>query len=244
MTNNLRLIPSLFTLLNFFWGIFAIIKVLEGNLDTAAWFIILAILCDGMDGKLARWTSSETPFGVELDSLADLISSGLAPAILAYEGGLNRIGIAGFILCFTYVFAGGYRLARFNVVQAGDRSQGYTGLPIPIAGLTVSALWLFETPWSDGIKESVLGPLMLLLPLLMMSTIHFDWPRISFKESWKRSALSSGILLGVLMMAIIPKWSLFPLFMLFILIAVWNWTCALIRGEVRFADFFLVTTRH
>ncbi|MFH1941319.1 MAG: CDP-diacylglycerol--serine O-phosphatidyltransferase [bacterium] len=234
-----RLVPSFFTFLNFFWGFFSIVKTLEGNLHAAAWFIILAILCDGMDGKLARWTSSETSFGFELDSLADLISAGLAPAMLAYRGGFDGHGFMGMVLCFLYAFAGGYRLARFNVVQAGDRSRGYIGLPIPIAGLTVASLWLFEPPF--GFKTSVIAWIILLVALevLMISSVRYDWPRISFKDNWRNTLQSVGILCAVGLMAFFPQWSLFPLFVLYVVLGVRVWAVALARGEASLTDFFL-----
>ena len=237
-------IPSFFTFLNFFWGFFSIVKALEGNLQAAAWFIILAIICDGMDGKLARWTCSETPFGFELDSLADLISAGIAPAILAYRGGMSQVGFLGMILCFLYLFAGGYRLARFNVVQAGDRSKGYTGLPIPIAGLSVASFWLFESPF--GNVASVAGWIILLifLTVLMVSTIHYDWPRLVFKGKWNHVAQSVGILFIVVMMAVFPHWSLLPAFLFYILIGIFHWIVELSRGEVTLTKFFLTVNRN
>ena len=230
--------PSFFTLLNFFLGFFSVVKTIEGNLHAAAWFIILAILCDGMDGKLARWTSSETPFGFELDSLADLVSAGLAPALLAYRAGLDRFGFLGIVLCFLFLFSGGYRLARFNVMQGGDRSQGYVGLPIPIAGLTMASLLLFEPPF--GIITSNVSWIILLIALsvLMISTVHYDWPRLSFQGGLK-SIRSVGILMGVGVMALFPQWSLFPLFVFYILSGVGAWGTALIRGEVTLTGFLL-----
>lgn len=243
MKSKALFIPSLFTFLNFFWGFFAIVKAVEGNLHVAAWFIILAIICDGMDGKLARWTGLETLFGFELDSLADLVSSGLAPALLAYLGGLNQIQVLGIGVCFLYLFAGGYRLARFNVLQAGDRSKGYKGLPIPVAGLTVASFWLFELPFGQAIDVGWWIILIIFLTVLMVSTIHYDWPRLVFRGGWKNAVQSVGILMATGMMAVFPHKSLFPLFLLYILLGIRSWAVSLYRGEVTLTEFFLSVKR-
>jgi len=234
-------IPSFFTFLNFLGGFLSILKSIEGNLYSAAWFIVLAILCDGMDGKLARWTGQETAFGFELDSLADLISSGVAPAVLVYQGIFFKTPVVGYIFCFVYVFAGGYRLARFNVVQAGDRSEGYTGLPIPVAGFTLASLWIFEPMFDISVAMAWWIVLMLLITLLMISTVHYDWPRLMFKEGWKHSARSVAMLSAVAMMAVFPQWSLFPLFLFYILWGATRWFIVALRGEVSLRDFFLST---
>jgi len=240
MASKRLFIPSLFTLLNFFLGFLSIMKSIEGNLHAAAWFIILAILCDGMDGKLARWTNCETPFGNELDSLADLVSGGLAPALLAFIEGLNTLGLFGLLICFLYLFAGGYRLARFNVLQAGDRTKGYEGLPIPVSGLTVASLWLFDLPFGQTIPLGWWIVLMIFLPILMVSTVHYDWPKLLFRGSWRRVVPSVGLLLAIGLMAVFPHRSLFPLFLLYIVLGIGSWVVNLIRGDVRWAEFFLL----
>ncbi len=237
-------IPSLFTFLNFFWGFFAITEVLRGDLQNTAWFILIAVLCDGMDGKLARWTHSESPFGFELDSLADLISFGLAPALLVYVGILSRYSFFGFLICFLYVFAGGYRLARFNTIQKGDRSSGYIGLPIPVAGITIAALWIFNWPLQIIFPAEVWVVFMIFLIFMMMSTIGYDWPKISFFEGWWRSVQSVAIILCVLIMAIFPHKILFPVLLFYILLGVKTWMVSLFRGEVAFVDLILPGQKH
>jgi CDP-diacylglycerol--serine O-phosphatidyltransferase len=238
MSHKNVLIPSVFTFLNFLFGILSIVMTIEGNLISAAWFIILAILCDGMDGKLARWTGSESPFGFELDSLADMISSGVAPALLAYRGGFTEVKTIGFVICFLYIVAGAYRLARFNVIQAGDRSRGYSGLPIPIAGMTVASFWLFRIDLTPVVNGECWAVLMVFLSILMVSTIHYDWPRLVFSD-WKNTVQSALLLLGIGLMAIFPGWCLFPLLLLYIKLGILQWAGALIRGEVTLSGFFL-----
>jgi len=214
------------------------VMTMEGNLLAAAWFIILAVLCDGMDGKLARWTGSESPFGFELDSLADLISTGIAPGLLVYKAGFFHIKIIGFVICFLYIVAGGYRLARFNVIQAGDRSRGYTGLPIPIAGMTVASFWIFRDHLGSAGNGEWWAALLMFLSILMVSTVHYDWPRLIFGE-WKHKVQSILLLLGIAMMAVFPRWCLFPFLLLYIQLGVWHWAGTLRRGEVTLAGFFI-----
>lgn len=243
MNNRNIFIPSVFTFLNFFWGFFSIVKTIEGELYTAAWFIILAVLCDGMDGKLARWTGNETSFGFELDSLADMVSSGLAPVVLAYRCGLSKIGFAGVVVCFIYLFSGGYRLARFNVIKAGDRSKGYTGLPIPIAGLAIASLWILKFTESHPVNYKGWAILILALSLLMMSKIPYDWPKLVFNNGTEKFIISIVILSFIVIMAIFPQWSLFPLFIIYILAGVVRWIVSLVRGNVSLSDFFLHSGR-
>jgi CDP-diacylglycerol--serine O-phosphatidyltransferase len=243
MSGNSLFMPSIFTCLNFFWGFFSIIKTFSGDYYTAAWFIILAILCDGMDGKLARWTHAETSFGFELDSLADLISSGCAPAVLVYRGALERLDFAGVLFAFLFVFSSGYRLARFNVVQAGDRSHGYSGLPVPVAGMTVAAVWI--TRWTDPERFSVEFWLVMLfiLSVLMISKVPYDWPRLQFSGNWLR-VVRSYVLLGLTaLMAVFPGHTLFILFSAYILVGVARWIIMWIKGSVSISDFFLQIPR-
>jgi CDP-diacylglycerol--serine O-phosphatidyltransferase len=236
MTLKRQFVPSLFTSLNFFFGFLSIIMSLQGDLSTAAWLILFAILCDGMDGKLARRINSETSFGCELDSLADLVSAGLAPVLLAFQGSLIRIKFWGVLLCFFYLFAGSYRLARFNVLQKCDRSKGYIGLPLPIAGLTLAALWIFRfsTP-SPGLW---IIPIV-FLSFLMVSTIRYDWPKLVFNRHWKNILPTTGILVIVCLMFFFPYWSLLPSLGLYILLGIGNWIVALFKRETTFTELFL-----
>ena len=232
-------IPSFFTLLNFLFGFLSIIKIYHGDYYSAAWFIILAVLSDGMDGKLARWTGSETHFGNELDSLSDLVSFGVAPAFLIYTLTFHHLSVIGFIFCFIYVFAGGYRLARFNVQQGGNRSQGYIGLPIPVAGMTIAALWLFQDYFSIGINQVLFLIMILILSLIMVSTVHYEWPRLIFGKGWIKSLQSIGLLIAVIMMAVQPQITLFPLLSVYIVLGFIHWVIDFAKGKVEFSELFI-----
>ncbi|MFW7377872.1 MAG: CDP-diacylglycerol--serine O-phosphatidyltransferase [Oligoflexus sp.] len=140
------ILPNLFTTGNLFFGFFAIVKALQGDYLWASGAIILAAIFDVLDGRVARLTRSTSEFGVQYDSLCDLVSFGVAPALLMYHAGLNELGRPGWIICFMFMACGALRLARFNVQSSiGKASGDFTGLPIPMAALVIAcfvALWM------------------------------------------------------------------------------------------------------
>lgn len=219
--NPKNMIPGIFTSLNAFLGFWAMIKISESQFIYAAWFIILAVLCDGMDGKLARLTHCNDALGSEMDSLADLISFGVAPAFLVYQLVLKDFGIGGIFLSFLYTLSGLYRLARFNVLQKGERSQGYHGLPIPVAAMTVSALFLMLDRFQINSPYYIWIPFMFMLSGLMISTIPYNWPSLQFSNI-RNSLYSIFILSSVISMLIIPRIMLFPCLVLYILFGIGN----------------------
>ncbi len=231
-------IPSLFTILNLLFGFLSIIQMVDGNLNRAAWLIIIAILCDGMDGKIARWTNSESTFGFELDSLADLVSFGVAPALFLYLAVFPANPLLGASLGFIYLFAGGYRLARFNADQAGDRSTGYQGLPIPVAAMLLASFWLF------GIHVPVADNLIFWITLvsaafvLMLSAVPYDWPKLSFHGGIRQVLSSVGILVSIVAMSVFPERSLFPLFLLYAFLGIGTWMMNVVRQQVEWRTFF------
>ena len=168
------LLPSLLTLGNLFCGYACIVYTMRGEYETAAPFIGIAFILDGLDGRIARLTGSEGAFGREFDSLADMISFGVAPAILAYSWGLTSFGRWGWAAGFVFVTAAAMRLARFNI-QAGSVDKRYfAGMPSPAAASVVAAT-IFAYP--AGLREtSGAAPVMALVlvpAFLMVSTIRF-----------------------------------------------------------------------
>ena len=168
------LLPSLLTLGNLFCGYACIVYTMRGEYATAAPFIGIAFILDGLDGRIARLTGAEGAFGLEFDSLADMISFGLAPAILAYSWGLTPFGRWGWAAGFIFVTAAAMRLARFNI-QAGSVDKRYfVGMPSPAAASVVAAT-IFAYP--AGLREtSGAAPVMALVlvpAFLMVSTIRF-----------------------------------------------------------------------
>ena len=171
-------VPSFFTLLNLFCGFLSVTQVAEGNWVNACWLIVLAGFFDGLDGMMARVTRSQSLFGVELDSLSDIVSFGLAPSFLVYEFGLKEAGPLGLIVSSLPAVCGAVRLARYNVTDSAKRRDYFNGLPIPVQAAFVVALILnVQDPNSFRVYSgslSVLIPMVAVLSGLMVSTIRFD----------------------------------------------------------------------
>ena len=146
------ILPNLITTGNLFFGFFSIVKSLQGDFAWASLAILLAAIFDVLDGRIARMTKSTSEFGVQYDSLCDLVSFGLAPALLMYQAGLHHAGRLGWIICFMFLAAGALRLARFNVQSSiGKASGDFTGLPIPMAAAVVAC---FVNLWADLEKST------------------------------------------------------------------------------------------
>ncbi|MCP4401709.1 MAG: CDP-diacylglycerol--serine O-phosphatidyltransferase [bacterium] len=175
---KIYLLPNLFTLGNIFFGFFSIVSAIDGEYTRAAYVIIVAAFFDVFDGKIARATNSTSRFGVEFDSLADLVSFGVAPGILAYLWILKPLGRFGWLGAFLFLVCGALRLARFNVQTETISSERFIGLPIPAAaGMLVSTVLFFEH-YADivGPKEQyrfMVAVLVYLLGILMVSNVRY-----------------------------------------------------------------------
>jgi CDP-diacylglycerol---serine O-phosphatidyltransferase len=196
------LLPSLMTVANLFCGYACVVYATRGDFDTAAVLIGIAMVLDTLDGFLARLTNSSSAFGVELDSLADVVSFGLAPAILAFQWGLWPAGRLGWAAGFIYLTAVAMRLARFNIQTVSVTDKRYfAGLPSPAAaGVIASTVYLY--PW--GLQEwrlAVLAlPLVLVPALLMVSTIRFRSIK-AIDMGWRRSYIA--LFIGAVLLALI-----------------------------------------
>jgi len=170
--------PSSLTLMNLFCGFLAIVQVHENNLLAACWLIIMAGLFDLFDGMVARMANATSDFGIELDSLADVVSFGAAPAFLVYVFDLNTLGLVGLLVAALPALGGAVRLARFNTNASSEKSFFFSGLPIPAQALALVAFILafhdfnFASYFEFG-RKSVLVPLVVTLSLFMVSTIRF-----------------------------------------------------------------------
>ncbi len=181
---GIYILPNIFTTLSLFLGFYSVLASVDGRFASAAWYILLAAICDGLDGTVARMTNTTSKFGVEYDSLCDLVSFGLAPAVMAYFWALTpdhltalipyhqRLGAA---ICFIFLACGALRLARFNVFS-GVRDPGFfQGLPIPGGAVTVAAAVLWH--YRAGPPMAPNGPAVLVLVLalafLMVSNIDY-----------------------------------------------------------------------
>jgi CDP-diacylglycerol--serine O-phosphatidyltransferase len=172
-------VPSFFTLMNLFSGFLAIIQVFEGNVTYACWLIVLAGFFDVLDGMMARLTNGQSLFGVELDSLADVVSFGVAPSFLVYVFGLSDFGTLGLLIASLPAVCGAVRLARFNVNFDGAKKDYFEGLPIPGQALAMVAVVMnYETiaaltsPQTNDLTPLV--PIVFVLSGLMITNIDFD----------------------------------------------------------------------
>ncbi len=220
--SKIYLLPNLMTAGNLFCGFTATLKILEGALlqglspdaagdlfHTAIWFILGACVFDLLDGRLARLGGHETAFGREFDSLADIVSFGVAPALMVYRVVLQEFPRACWIIAFVYLACGALRLARYNTASANRDGNGtpnhknFTGFPIPaaaglIASITLFMLWLAEGEHSLGKWKFVLPPLMLFLSFMMFSRVQYP----SFKAlNWKTKKSIPRFLVIILILA-------------------------------------------
>jgi CDP-diacylglycerol--serine O-phosphatidyltransferase len=183
LRRGVYLLPSMFTLANMFCGYACIVYAMRGEFITAAPFIGLAIVVDMLDGRIARMTGTTSAFGIEFDSLADIISFGVAPAILAFTWGLQPLGRLGWAAGFIFVAAAAVRLARFNI-QAGSVDKRYfVGMPSPAAA-GVPAATVYAYPWGFQTYAEALPVLAIVIvpALLMVSTIRFrSFKNIDFR---------------------------------------------------------------
>jgi CDP-diacylglycerol---serine O-phosphatidyltransferase len=167
------ILPSLFTTGNLFLGFWAIVKAFDGQAVEAAPLIGLAIVLDMLDGRIARLTGTTSEFGAALDSLADAISFGVAPALLAYRWALDEVPRLGWLTAFLFAMCGVLRLARFNVQKHADM-RFFVGLPIPAAAGQLAAVIAFApsrvTGWVHGLFALLL---VTVLALLMVSTLRY-----------------------------------------------------------------------
>ncbi len=176
---NLRkgvyVLPNLITSGSMFAGFYVIIASTDGNFVRAAWFILLSAVLDGLDGKVARLTGTTSKFGVELDSLADVIAFGVAPGVLMYTWALKPYGKLGWLAAFVYVVCGALRLARFNVQVDTVESKRFVGMPIPAAASIVATcvLLFFELGGTGTIKMVSVLLLVFLLAFLMVSNVKY-----------------------------------------------------------------------
>jgi len=167
-------IPSAFTVGNIFCGYYAIISSMQGFLELAAVLIGFAILLDTLDGRIARMANATSEFGREFDSLADVISFGVAPGVLAYTWGLKLWPRVGWLACFLFLICGTMRLARFNIQQKAVDKRFFVGLPIPAAAAAIASLvFMLPEPLAD--RHETILPLLLVvgLALLMVSTLRY-----------------------------------------------------------------------
>ncbi len=232
---NIRaVIPSIFTIGNMGFGFFSILASGNSNFVMAAWFIILAILMDMLDGRIARLVRGESSFGIEIDSLSDWLSFGIAPAYLIYGFGLKSYGVWAYPVVFFYVLCGALRLARFNVKAhfrvSEERKKFFQGLPIPgAAGILASFILVYslievQDP-ARGISwimnrmpfiYGILPFLIIFLSLLMISSIPYGAFKSGSVFKPKSISFLFFVVAAIFFIVAYPQNSLFLFFFLYV----------------------------
>ncbi|RMH06757.1 MAG: CDP-diacylglycerol--serine O-phosphatidyltransferase [Nitrospirae bacterium] len=217
---GLHLIPNLLTTGNLFSGLASVVLVVHQRYTAAAIAILLAIVFDTLDGTSARLMHSSSKFGVEYDSLSDLIAFGLAPGLLVYTWALGSPGLFGAAVMFAYVACGALRLARFNVMSGTNESKYFTGLPIPAAAGLLSTLLIFDqyvAHMSERVRSFVVLVVSLLLSFLMVSTLkYWSLKHLQFQGHHHFMYLVWAVLVLVAVIAY-PQLMLFGLFAAYVL---------------------------
>jgi len=205
MRKGIYILPNLLTTGNLLCGFWAIISVFQEQFYFAAVAILLASVFDAFDGKVAKLSGATSKFGMQYDSLADLVSFGIAPALLAFSWALRPYGKFGWLAAFTFVACGAIRLARYNVMASSGETKYFKGVPIPVAASMIALtillyLRLVETGW---IKDIVILVMIYVLAFLMVSNIRY----YSFKELGlaKRKPLSSFVFVVLSLIVIVME---------------------------------------
>ena len=215
---GIYILPNLFTTAALFAGFSAIIQASNGKFELAAILIFVAMVLDGLDGRVARMTNTTSEFGIQYDSLSDMVSFGLAPALVVYEWSLNSMGKLGWMVVFIYAVAAALRLARFNT-HAADEKTFFQGLPSPSAAAIIAAfIWVVNDYGMTGADFKI--PILLLTlttAILMVSNVPFR----SFKDFDLKSHVPFVVLLGIVIALVVivydPPRVLFAGFFIYLL---------------------------
>jgi len=197
---GIYILPNIITSLNLFCGFYAVIASINGKFIAASIAIIIGVLFDIMDGKIARATNTTSKFGIEYDSLADLISFGLAPGLMIYLWALRPLGRIGWLAAFLFMACGALRLARFNSQIGTVSSDHFVGLPIPAAAGMSATTVLFCHKFSLMVTMNPIFILVLLytLSFLMVSTVKYN----SFKKPELFKKMNFNVLVMVILILI------------------------------------------
>jgi CDP-diacylglycerol--serine O-phosphatidyltransferase len=216
-------LPGAFTSGNLFFGFYAIISAIRLELINASWFVIIGGVLDFLDGKVARFSRAHSRFGMELDSLADVITFGVAPSVIMFSYFLRARGEWSWLLVFGFLFAGALRLARFNVEDKGPGKKIFNGLPIPIAGMFLVSFIPFSTTplyshYFDTVNyEKFLSVFIVLISILMISNVQYP----SFPSLRRGGFMGVLTILLLLLFCVgvftIPEYLFFPLCFLYII---------------------------
>jgi CDP-diacylglycerol---serine O-phosphatidyltransferase len=236
------LLPNLLTTACLFSGFYAVVAAIDKHFAPAGMAVFAAMIFDGLDGRIARLTHTESSFGKEYDSLADMVAFGLAPAIVAYQWGVVRImeyghywGRFGWLACFFYAAAAGLRLARFNARAATADKRYFEGLPSPSAAAIVAAFVWFSSEWQEPRLAGLIAAFLVTATAGVLMVSRFGYP--SFKQFNLDRRIKFVYMLFVLLffvaIAVDPPSILLAMFGVYALSAPLLWAGRRIRRLVR-----------
>ena len=239
MSNYRGLVPGTFTMGNVVCGFLSLLSSFEHNVTAACWFVVLAAFLDALDGKVARLSGSSSRFGVELDSLADLLSFGVAPAMIVYSIKLSALGKWGWIISIVYIMAASYRLARYNLLADSEEKKDFVGLPVPAAALALVSFVIFCYDAFGELEYSeYLVSMIVLFAFLMVSQVQYESLPDRFDNRPARIRLAIMIVAAIAVL-FRPRLLLFPVCASYILVGMIRELYRLMNlGVVR------VTSRH
>lgn len=220
-SKGIYLLPNLITTGGLFAGFYAIIAAMRGDFSYAALAIYGAMLMDGLDGRVARLTNTQSEFGAEYDSLADVVSFGIAPSLVAYSWGLMSLGKPGWLAAFFYAAATALRLARFNVKsdEEGGASDFFQGLPSPAAGGLIAGM--VSVAYEYGVPGLKLWDLAAVVTVLTAILMVSNVPYYSFKHFHLRGKVPFiallAVLVGIVFISLDPPQVIFGVFALYVI---------------------------
>jgi len=219
MMRRKHFLPNTFTALNLLCGFLAILNAADAQFVSASWLILLGGAFDALDGRIARTVHAYSLFGVEADSMADVVSFGVAPAVLSYRIGLYKLGHIGLLLGFLPLLFASVRLARFNMqLRTLDRKPRFRGLPAPAAAVAIATFVIAYSGDDVLPKPNVLGALNAFVSVLMVTNLSYEaLPRFSFRAGGQ-NLFGLGYLVAWLVLSLSwPRLFMFPLWMVYVL---------------------------
>lgn len=192
---DIYILPSLFTTASLFAGFYAIVTAMKGDFEAATIALFIAMVLDGIDGRVARWTHTESEFGAQYDSIVDMVSFGLAPALIMYQWALSGMGKLGWLAAFVYSAGAAMRLARFNARDDSADKHNFCGLPSPAAAAVVAGfIWVLDSRGFPGKEISILGLIVTVTAgALMVSNVRYR----SFKDFDARKRIPFMAMLAI-----------------------------------------------
>lgn len=215
--SGIYLLPNLFTTASLFVAFYSIVSSLQGQYDTAAIAILIGMITDSLDGRIARMTNTQTAFGAEYDSLSDMVTFGVAPALLLYSWNLHQLGKLGWLVSFMYTAAVALRLARFNTQLQTASKAYFQGLACtPAAGMVSAFVWLcYQHEWPTVFVSALTVGFAVLASVLMVSNVRYNsFKQIDFKG---KVPFLYVLLVVILFMAVAanPAWVVFIVFTIY-----------------------------